>query len=348
MGVLPEEALFPHLPHSDMSRKIWYFLGLTFALTWSIEGAAIQWVGDFTTLNEVGSGLGTMVFIFIGCMYVPTLAVVIVQKGLYDEPLKPLGFSMRLNWWWAVAVLLPLGVALLSIAVSALWPGVGLSSGKAFLLDQLETAPVSPDQLEAARRSVEDGETLLGPLLALVLFGYALVAGPTLNGLAAFGEEFGWRGFLQKELAPLGFWPSSIIIGLLWGVWHLPLVIGGYNYPGAPILGIMMMTVFTTAWSPVLAYLVVWSGSVVPAAMAHGTINAIGGTTFLFIAGGNRFFNGLMGLAGILVVAGVNGALRCHQRQNQTAFDEAWAAFRRVGEKGTEESGEISDERPPF
>jgi membrane protease YdiL (CAAX protease family) len=331
-----------------MSRKIWYFLGLTLALTWSIEGAAIHWIGDFTILNEVGSGLGTMVLIFTGCMYVPTVAVVIVQKGLYDQPLKPLGLSVRLNWWWAVAVLLPLGVALLSIVVSVLWPGVGLSSGKAFLLDQLETAPMSPDQLEAARQSVNEGETLLGPLLALVLFGAALVTGPTLNGLAAFGEEFGWRGFLQKELAPLGFWPSSLTIGLVWGVWHLPLVIGGYNYPGAPIFGIVMMTVFTMAWSPVFAYLVVWGRSVIPAAMAHGTINAIGGITLLFIAGGNRFVNGLMGLAGILVVMGVNGVLRWHQLQNQRAFDEAWAAFRRLGEKEREESGEISNERPSF
>lgn len=105
-----------------MSRKAWYFLGLTFALTWVIEGIAIQWFGDFTTLNEVGSGLGVTTLILVGCMYVPTVAVVIVQKGLYDDPLKPLGLSFRPNWWWAVAVVLPMGVAILSIGVSALWP----------------------------------------------------------------------------------------------------------------------------------------------------------------------------------------------------------------------------------
>jgi len=319
-----------------MCRKAWYFLILTFALTWSIEAAAIRWIGDFSTLNEVGTGLSFMTLIFVGCMYVPTLAVVIVQKGLYGEPLKPLGLSIRLNWWWVVAVLLPMGIAVLSIGGSTLDPGVSLSSGKSFLVDQLEAAPLPPEQLEETRRSVEEGDMLLGPMLALALFGVAFVTGPTINGFAAFGEEFAWRGFLQKELAPLGFWRSSLLIGLLWGPWHLPLVIGGYNYPGAPVLGIAMMTVFTVVWSPLLAYLVVWGRSVLPAAMAHGTINAVGGITLVFLDGGSRFLSGMMGLVGILLAAGTCGVLRWHQQRNEAAFAEAWAAFQQVGDEHVE------------
>ena len=40
-----------------------------------------------------------------------------------------------------------------------------------------------------------------------------LIAGVTVNAVAGFGEELGWRGFLQKELAFLGFWRSSLLIG---------------------------------------------------------------------------------------------------------------------------------------
>lgn len=235
----------------DMRRKAWYFLGLTFGVTWIIEGVAIRWIGDFSTLNDVGTGLGVITLIFIGCMYVPAVAVVVVQKGMYGDSLRSLGVSFRINGWWAVAVLLPIGVAAGSIGVSLLWPDVGLSSGKVFLLEQLEAASLPPDQIEEAKRSIEEGETILGPTLAVLLFGVALVAGPTINGLAAFGEEFGWRGFLQNELASVGFWRSSLGIGVIWGLWYLPLILGGYNYPGMPVKGLGMMILFTVAWSPV-------------------------------------------------------------------------------------------------
>lgn len=307
-----------------MRRKAWYFLGLTFGITWIIEGLAIRWFGDFSTLNDVGTGLGVITLIFIGCMYVPTLAVVIVQKGMYGDSLRSLGVSFQINGWWAVAVLFPMGVAAGSLGVSLLWPDVGLSTGKTFLLEQLEAASLPADQLEEAKRSIEAGETMLGPTLAVILFGVALVGGPTINGLAEFGEEFGWRGFLQNELAPVGFWRSSLVIGVIWGLWHLPLILGGYNYPGMPVKGLGMMILFTVAWSPVHAYVAVQGRSVIPAAMMHGTINAVGGVTYIFLDGGSRLGIGLLGLAGLLGVALVNGGLWWHQTSDPEAFAERW------------------------
>jgi hypothetical protein len=43
-----------------------------------------------------------------------------------------------------------------------------------------------------------------------------LVAGPTVNTVAAFGEEVGWRGLLLRELETLGFWQASALIGVVW------------------------------------------------------------------------------------------------------------------------------------
>ncbi len=41
--------------------------------------------------------------------------------------------------------------------------------------------------------------------------------------MAALGEEFGWRAFLASRLVPaLGLIPSALLIGIVWGVWHLP------------------------------------------------------------------------------------------------------------------------------
>lgn len=320
-----------------MTRKAWYFLGLTFAITWTIEGVAIWWIGDFSSLNQIGSGMETIVLIFVGCMYVPTLAVLIVQKGIYDDPLRPLGLSFQLNWWWAAAALVPIGVAVGSVGVSALEPDVTLSSGEAFLLDRLDAAPLPPDQLAEAKKGIKEGEAMLGPTLALVLFGLALVAGPTVNGLAAFGEEFGWRGFLQRELAPLGFWPSSLVIGVIWGLWHVPLIIGGYNYPGMPVTGVFMMTLFTVVWSPLHAYFAVQGQSVIPAAMMHGTINAVGGATYVFLDGGSRLGVGLLGLAGLVVAAIVNAGLWWHQRRWPETFAKRWGRFRRSEAVGSVE-----------
>lgn len=182
-----------------MSRKAVLFLVLTFALSWAAGFAALSWIGDFASLNETGSGLGTIMLFFVGYMYIPTLVVIVVEKGIYRESLKPLGISFNFSRWWIFAALVPIVIAVLSIGVSALEPGVSLSSGRPFLMDQLENASLPQDQLEQARRSISQEEMLLGPILALVLFGFALVAGPTVNAIAAFGEEFGWHGLLQKE-----------------------------------------------------------------------------------------------------------------------------------------------------
>jgi len=203
VGVLPEGALSSFcacLPHIEMSRKAWYFLGLTFALTWLIEGVAILWIGDFNPFNQVGPGPGTITLILAFCMYVPTVAAVIVQKSLYDDPLTPLGLSMSPNGWWGVAVLLPLGVALLSLGASALLPSVEFSSGKPFLLDMMEHMP--PDEAQEARRHLKEGKAPpgleLGLPLALVLFGAALVFGP-INGIAAFGGSLGGGAFCRRS-----------------------------------------------------------------------------------------------------------------------------------------------------
>lgn len=66
-----------------------------------------------------------------------------------------------------------------------------------------------------------------GILGVAVTFGLVLALGTTVNAVFAFGEEFGWRGYLLWELAPLAFWKASLAIGALWGVWHAPVIVAG-------------------------------------------------------------------------------------------------------------------------
>lgn len=323
-----------------MTRKVALFLFITFLLTWTIEFAAIAWIGDFSSVNQPGSGFNatTMILIFIVCMYMPTLAVIIVKKGIYGESLKPLGFSFTLNRWWAISILIPVVLAAASIFASTLEPGVTLSSGENYLMEQVAESSVSPEEKEETEQLLQ-ALKLSGFLLALLLFGTALIAGPTFNAFAAFGEEFGWRGFLQKEWTHIGFWKSSILIGLVWGIWHFPLIYGGYNYPGEPVLGMIMMTVFTIVWSPIHAYVTVMGRSVIPAAITHGTINAIGGVTYVFLAGGSNLTSGFIGITGVVLAIITCGFLWLHQTRYRESFNQAWDEFREGHRK--EEPGSI-------
>jgi hypothetical protein len=107
-----------------------------------------------------------------------------------------------------------------------------------------------------------------------------------LTIFAGMGEEFGWRGFAMPRLqARYNALVSSIIIGVLWGLWHIPLfLVEGttqYNWrlDVGLISAVLMYTVFLIAWS--IQYTWVFNntkGSVLLAAVVHGAGNAwIGG-----------------------------------------------------------------------
>ncbi len=60
----------------------------------------------------------------------------------------------------------------------------------------------------------------LWPVVPLQLLIVAVVATPIL-----WGEEFGWRGYLQIRLLADHPLLAAVATGLIWGVWHYPLMI---------------------------------------------------------------------------------------------------------------------------
>jgi membrane protease YdiL (CAAX protease family) len=188
-------------------------------------------------------------------MFSPMIAggVVCLRRGV---PLSTVGLQIGRVRWLAVAAVgvLPLVGVTLLLAVAV--PGVGFDP----------TVDVVPGL-----------DLPSGPGGLLATFGLVLGLGATVNAVFAFGEEFGWRGYLLWELAPWGFWRASFATGALWGVWHAPVIVAGYNYPSFPVIGVVAMTVACLSFSPVYTYLVVRAESVIAAALLHGVFNGSAG-----------------------------------------------------------------------
>jgi membrane protease YdiL (CAAX protease family) len=120
---------------------------------------------------------------------------------------------------------------------------------------QLATSNLSPAVLLL---SIAINSVLVGPFLGLIL---------------SFGEEYGWRGFLQTELIRLGRIRGVFLLGVIWGIWHWPVIWMGYNYPGQPLLGSLFMVAYCIILAFFLAYAVFKSKGVWTAAYLHALNN---------------------------------------------------------------------------
>jgi membrane protease YdiL (CAAX protease family) len=108
-----------------------------------------------------------------------------------------------------------------------------------------------------------------------------------------FGEEFGWRVYLQDRLFPLlGSYKGVLVLGIIWGAWHYPMNAMGYNFPGHPILGNVLMTIFTIVMGIILSYAVLKTGSVWAAIIIHLFNNKAGNIVAAYLAYSS---NGLLG-----------------------------------------------------
>src|SRR5215210_6636825 len=123
--------------------------------------------------------------------------------------------------------------------------------------------------------------------------------------LFTFGEEYGWRGYLLPRLLPLGEIKASVLLGVIWGVWHLPLLLAGLNYPGVNIvLAIIVFTFVTVALSFTYTWFyVASSGSVLVAAVFHASTNQFSDTFWVppLLSGANPFAPSL--ICAVLIVA---------------------------------------------
>lgn len=285
-----------------MSRKTVEFLLLTFAINWAM-------VALYQLAGWPWSGAGPFL-LATSYMLVPAIVAWIVQRRHGERVKGPLGIRWTWNRWFTISWLGTALVALLTVGVGLLLPDVRLDLSMTSLIERLG-AQLTPEQLAQLREQA--AHMPIHPFWLALIQG--MIAGVTVNAVFAFGEELGWRGLLQREWAPMGFWRSSLLIGLVWGLWHAPLILKGHNYPQHPVAGVGMMVVFCLLLSPLFGYLRLRSGSVLAAAVAHGTLNGTAGLSAMVLAGGNDLMVSVTGLAGFVVLAAANLLLYWYDRQ---------------------------------
>jgi membrane protease YdiL (CAAX protease family) len=123
-------------------------------------------------------------------------------------------------------------------------------------------------------------------LLSLTV--YLLIVGLVINGVVSIGEDFGWRAYLlQKLMVRFGgaerpsadgasasaARKAALLVGVIWSVWHWPLFFLGAS-AGYPYPNLLLYLVTTCSFSVLLSWVTLRSGSVWPASIGHGMINA--------------------------------------------------------------------------
>lgn len=263
-------------------RGIAWFLGLSFGLAWISWEIAIR------------SGVNVLSWQFqlyaLPGAFAPAIAAIIVRKWITCEGFADAGLRLNRKAWryYLLAWLLPL-VIVGAITVQAQIFGVA-----------------EPDfGLVRATALAQPGAAGSNPNAWLVvpqLLATALVMTPIL-----WGEEFGWRGYLQQRISPDRPLTAALVTGVIWALWHFPLTFRGFNYPDHPVLGSLLLFIpFTTLNSYIFGWLMRKTGSVWTPSLAHSATNTIGALALLWLndAAGPTFvgYGGVFAILPLLII----------------------------------------------
>ena len=267
-------------------RSVGWFLVIAFGLAWILFTLPLAY-GDPASLERriVTS------FAWAAAMWAPGLAAILVNRFVDKASFGSLNLTHLGNlkmylWAW----LLPVALAVLAGVVT--W------------LLRLGTLDLEFSQLRQAMAQTPGGDSAPVASVVGIQIAAAISFAPLINMLFALGEELGWRGYLLPRLAPLGQSRAILLSGVIWGIWHAPVILQGHNYPTQPVLGVFFMIVFCVLLGTILSWLYLSTGSPWAPALAHGSVNAVAGLPLLFLVGVDISFGGtLASLAGWIPLA---------------------------------------------
>ena len=264
-------------------RRITIFVIIAFAIAWA-GGLMVFLTGGMTRSPILIPGTGiTLAVLLLATVYMwaPTLAHVVTRlvtrEGWRDLYLGPRWLD---SWiylcaaWFVPALLALAGGAVFYLVFSDHFDPTLRSA--AALLRQMSATTGRAVPMTA------------GEFVGVQIASAAFLA-PLINAIATFGEEFGWRAYLLPKLMAFGYRKAMIVLGIIWGVWHWPVIAMGHNYgvhyPGYPWAGMLAMVWFTVQFGILLGWITLRSGTVWPAVFGHAAVNGVAGVPVLFYYG---------------------------------------------------------------
>jgi len=304
MVFMSESARDTTAPRRVNWRRVLLFYGM--ALGWVIVVAlALQLAGQGSFMTGAMSQLAVMV-IAVFYMPAPLVSALIVDRLDGRRPLITTtfaGFGRKLPKLLLAGTVFLLVTLVAMLALSWLLgsllgvPGVGrLIADDAGLVANIETVMGAP--ADSAPLALPGVWVLLGLVMVA-----SIVAGFTTNGLFAFGEEYGWRGWLADELRPLGAVRANLLTGVMWGLWHTPLILQGFNFYPYNYVGPVFMVLLCIPFSFLLWRVRDLTGSLLAPAVLHGIFNAFIGIFVVALVDRNPLVGAPVGVVGAAAVA---------------------------------------------
>jgi len=270
-------------------RGILWFLGIAYGLAWLLE---LPMALDGKGLSSPWFGLTFFV------NFTPAVATLLVARWISPLPnaRKATGLrwgvkGTRWGWYWLFGLF---GLTAFNVAA----PFVGALFGQ-FPLDLEHFSG-----LKAGLDAAPGGKDILG-LAPLSTIALVIIVTLPLQALLIcwinFGEEYGWRGYLLPQLLPLGQWPALLLSGAIWGFWHTPLILMGFDYPQHRVLGVLLITLFGMIVGVILGWTRLATGSVWPAVLGHAAVDAnqVAGGVYVLLPAGAQIDTALAGMTGV-------------------------------------------------
>ncbi len=285
------------------TKRIALFLFIAFGIAWA-TGLVIYLTGGLVKSMPLGGGV-TLALVLLATTYMgaPAVAHILTRlitregwKNVYLRPKFKQGWRYWLICWIAPSILIIVGMAV----YFALFPQYyDPSLGTLRKLLEQSAGGIALSQINPWTIAIS--QAVLG-----------IVISPIVNALPVLGEEFGWRAYLQPKLMVLGGRKAMVLMGIIWGMWHWPVILMGYeynfNYPGATWLGCLVFLWFTFLASTFLGWATLRAGSVWPAVIGHAALNGFANIFVFFVQGQPNLLLGpavvgIIGSVGFAVVA---------------------------------------------
>jgi membrane protease YdiL (CAAX protease family) len=217
--------------------------------------------------------------------FAPAIAAIIVRKWVTREGFADAGLRPNLkNWrYYLLAWLLPLGIA-------------SIITGLAVILRIGTPDPT----LQRAYKVLSPAGGPPSLLLNLPLPVFPLLL-TMITTFLIWGEEFGWRGYLQIRLFADRPVLAGLATGLIWGIWHIPMILAsGDQYADNAYIGLLVFPISAALLSVFWGWLRMRTGSVWVCCVAHAATNSFGSLMMisLFYGAPNWTFTSYFGILG--------------------------------------------------